>query len=109
LHIEQTRLPTANFRSLAAAESMFAIESFMDELAAVTKQDPLAFRLAHVDDPRLRNVIERVAERSGWGTHLSERRGRGLACTIYHGTYVGQGAEGTRDTAGRAARAAACG
>src|SRR5207248_10911252 len=63
LHIEPTRLRTANFRSLAAAENVFAIESFMDELAVVKKQDPLAFRLAHVDDPRLRNVIERVAER----------------------------------------------
>ena len=101
LHIEQTRLRTANFRSLAAAENVFAIESFMDELAVVKKQDPLAFRLAHVDDPRLRNVIERVAERSGWGTPLGERRGRGLACTIYHGTYVGQVAEVALDASGR--------
>ncbi|PYN10779.1 MAG: hypothetical protein DME05_26310, partial [Candidatus Rokuibacteriota bacterium] len=59
LHVEPTPLRTANFRSLAAAENVFAIESFVDELAHASPQDPLAFRLRHVDDPRLRRVIER--------------------------------------------------
>ncbi len=93
LHVEPTRLRTANFRSLAAAENVFAIESFVDELAHAVGQDPLAFRLRHVDDPRLRRVMERLAEESGYGTASGERRGRGFACTIYHGTYVAQLAE----------------
>jgi CO/xanthine dehydrogenase Mo-binding subunit len=93
LHIEPTRLRTANFRSLAAAENVFAIESFMDELAVQAKQDPLAFRLGHIADERLRRVVERVAERSGWNERPGGRRGRGLACTIYHDTYVAQVAE----------------
>jgi nicotinate dehydrogenase subunit B len=93
LHIEPTRLRTANFRSLAAAENVFAIESFMDELAAETNQDPLAFRLRHTDNANLRRVLQRVAQRSDWGTPLAEGRGRGIACTIYHGTYVAQVAE----------------
>jgi CO/xanthine dehydrogenase Mo-binding subunit len=93
LHVEPTPLRTANFRSLAAAENVFAIESFMDELAHASKQDPLAFRLRHVDDARLRRVMERVAEVSGYGTTAGERRGRGFACTLYHGTYVAQVAE----------------
>ena len=93
LHVEPTPLRTANFRSLAAAENVFAIESFVDELAHASHQDPLAFRLRHVADARLRRVMERVAEVSSYGTTLGERRGRGFACTLYHGTYVAQVAE----------------
>jgi CO/xanthine dehydrogenase Mo-binding subunit len=93
LHIEPTRLRTANFRSLAAAENVFAIESFVDELAALSNQEALAFRLRHIEDDRFRRVVERVAERSGWHERPSGRRGRGIACTVYHGTYVAQVAE----------------
>jgi CO/xanthine dehydrogenase Mo-binding subunit len=93
LHIEPTRLRTANFRSLAAAENVFAIESFMDELAALSGQDPLAFRLRHIDDGRFRRVLERVAEQSGWSRRPEGRRGRGVGATVYHGTYVAQVAE----------------
>jgi nicotinate dehydrogenase subunit B len=93
LHIEPTRLRTANFRSLAAAENVFAIESFMDELAALAGQEPLAFRLRHIEDRRFRRVVERVAERSAFRDRPGGRRGRGIACTVYHGTYVAQVAE----------------
>jgi len=93
LHIEPTRLRTANFRSLAAAENVFAIESFMDELAVLAAEDPVAFRLRHIADDRFRGVVERVAERSGWRERVDGRRGRGIACTEYHGTYVAQVAE----------------
>jgi len=93
LHIEPTRLRTANFRSLAAAENVFAIESFMDELAVLAAEDPVQFRLRHITDSRFRRVVERVAERSGWRERADGRRGRGIACTVYHGTYVAQVAE----------------
>jgi CO/xanthine dehydrogenase Mo-binding subunit len=93
LHIEPTRLRTANFRSLAAAENVFAIESFMDELAVLSDQDPLAFRLRHIEDGRFRRVVERVAELSGFHERRNGRRGRGIACSVYHGTYVAQVAE----------------
>jgi len=93
LFVEPTPLRTANFRSLAAAENVFAIESFVDELAHASQQDPLAFRLRHSGDPRLRRVMERVADVSGYGKKLPARRGHGFACTLYHGTYVAQVAE----------------
>ena len=101
LYVEPTPLRTASFRSLAAAENIFAIESFMDELARAANQEPLAFRLAHVEDDRLRRVYERVAQRSGWGRHPGERRGLGIAGTIYHGTYIAEVAEVEVDPSGR--------
>ena len=93
LHMEPTPLRTANFRSLAAAENVFAIESFVDELAHAAGQDPVAFRLRHLDDARLRATIDAVAERSGWGRTPTPRRGLGIACTIYHGTPCAQVAD----------------
>jgi CO/xanthine dehydrogenase Mo-binding subunit len=93
LHIEPTPVRTASFRSLAAAENVFAIESLMDELALAAKADPLAFRLRHIDDPRLRRVVEAVAADARFAEKLAPGRGRGLGCTIYHGTYCAQVAE----------------
>ncbi|MEO8350037.1 MAG: molybdopterin cofactor-binding domain-containing protein, partial [Acidobacteriota bacterium] len=100
LHVEPTPLRTASFRSLAAAENIFAIESFMDELARAAEQEPLAFRLAHIEDDRLRRVFLRVAEMSGWGRAPGERRGLGIAGTIYHGTYIAEVAEVLVDVSG---------
>jgi CO/xanthine dehydrogenase Mo-binding subunit len=101
LHVDPTPLRTASFRSLAAAENVFAIESFVDELARASGQEPLDFRLRHVDDERLRRVFERVAERSGWGRAPDERRGLGIAGTIYHSTYIAEVAEVEVDPSGR--------
>jgi nicotinate dehydrogenase subunit B len=93
LHVEPTPLRTASFRSLAAAENIFAIESFMDELARAAHQDPLAFRIAHLADDRLRRVFEQAAKKSGWGRDAGARRGLGIAGAVYHGTYVAEVAE----------------
>ena len=46
---------------LGATANNFARESFMDELASAAGADPLEFRLAHLDNTRLRVVLERVA------------------------------------------------
>jgi len=93
LHMEPTPLRTANFRSLAAAENVFAIESFVDELAHAAHEDPVAYRRRHLDDERLTATLDAVAERSGWGRKPIPRRGLGVACTIYHGTPVAQVAD----------------
>lgn len=103
LHIEPSPLRTASFRSLAAAENVFAIESLVDEIAVARGEDPLALRLRNTHDPRLRAVLEAVAERSGWHDRpRGDGRGFGLACTLYaHGTYIAQVAEVTVAPNGR--------
>jgi len=91
LDVVPAAVRTGAFRSLAAAPNVFAIESFVDELAHASRQDPIAFRLRHIDDARLRRVLEVVAERSDWAkTPHRSGRGFGVACAIYHGTYVAQ-------------------
>jgi CO/xanthine dehydrogenase Mo-binding subunit len=59
---------TSALRTLGAFANVFAIESFIDELAAETGEDPLAFRLRHLKDARARAVLEAAASRAGWST-----------------------------------------
>lgn len=91
LHVVPAPFRTGALRSLAAAPNVFAIESAMDELALRAGADPLAFRLRHTDDARLRRVLERVAEESRWENRpRGGGRGFGLACAIYNRTYIAQ-------------------
>jgi nicotinate dehydrogenase subunit B len=57
---------TSSLRSLGAHLNVFAIESFMDELAAAAGVDPVRFRLAHLTDPRARQVLTEAAGMAGW-------------------------------------------
>jgi Aerobic-type carbon monoxide dehydrogenase, large subunit CoxL/CutL homologs len=52
-----------SYRGLAATANNFARECFMDELAAMAGADPLDFRLAHLENPRLRAVLEAAGEK----------------------------------------------
>jgi nicotinate dehydrogenase subunit B len=102
LRVEPAPIRTGAYRSLAAAPNVFAIESFMDELAQGSSQDPIAFRLRHIDDERLRRVVATVRDRSGWDKRPREAgRGFGMACAIYHGTYIAEVAEVNIDANGQ--------
>ncbi len=91
LQIEPDGVDTGALRSLGAAPNVFAIESFMDELALAATRDPLAFRLEHVSDARLTAVLEAVAALADWPRRpQAEGRAFGLAAAIYHGTYVAE-------------------
>lgn len=74
-------LRTSALRTLGAYANVFAIESFMDELAEAAGQDPVAFRLAHLDDWRAKAVIEAVSERIDWSA--DDGIGRGIAFAQY--------------------------
>jgi nicotinate dehydrogenase subunit B len=90
-------LRVSALRTLGAYANVFALESFMDELATAAGQDPVGFRLAHLGDPRARAVIELVAKKAGWkeGQKGDGTRGRGVAFAKYKNlaTYVAVVAE----------------
>jgi CO/xanthine dehydrogenase Mo-binding subunit len=75
--VDDGPLRTSSLRSLGAHVNVFAIESAMDELAALAGRDPLEFRLAHLEDERARAVLEAAAERARW-SERAEQDGRGL-------------------------------
>jgi CO/xanthine dehydrogenase Mo-binding subunit len=87
-HPAQSPLRQGSYRGLAATANHFARESHMDEVAAAVKVDPLAFRLTHLKDDRIRAVLQAAAERFGWGRRRSAGRGFGLACGTEKGGYV---------------------
>jgi nicotinate dehydrogenase subunit B len=62
--VKEMPLRTSALRSLGAYGNVFAIECFMDELAAASGADPVKFRLRHLKDPRARAVIELAAEKA---------------------------------------------
>jgi CO/xanthine dehydrogenase Mo-binding subunit len=77
---------TSSLRSLGAFLNVFAIESFMDELAECADADPVEFRLAHLADRRAAAVIEAAADLAGWaGRPRAEGTGYGLGYARYKG------------------------
>ena len=99
------------WRAVYSPSSVFARESFFDELAHVAKRDPLQMRLDLLADgktvdaaglmlerPRLTRILTTLRERSNWGKNLGAGRGQGVACNIYDGeTHIGYVAEVTAD------------
>jgi nicotinate dehydrogenase subunit B len=86
VHVTRHRLldmpiRTSSLRSLGAHLNVFAIESFMDELAAAAGADPVGFRLAHLSDPRARRVLTEAAEMAGWDTR-GRRDGTGYGAGV---------------------------
>jgi isoquinoline 1-oxidoreductase len=84
-------LRQGSYRALAATANNFARECFMDELAAAAGADPLDFRLAHLDNARLRAVLEEAAKRFNWRERITQKQpgvGVGLACGTEKGSYV---------------------
>jgi nicotinate dehydrogenase subunit B len=83
--IPETPVRTSSLRGLGATLNVFAIESFMDELAERAGMDPVAYRLSVLSDARARAVVERVARMSAWmaGTPPGTGHGWGIAFARY--------------------------
>ncbi|MDB5382598.1 MAG: molybdopterin-binding domain of aldehyde dehydrogenase family protein [Rhodospirillales bacterium] len=82
--ITEMPIRTSAMRGLGAPVNVWAIEAVMDELAALAGQDPLAFRLRHLDDARAAAVLQRAADMAGWSQReAGEGSGMGLAVARY--------------------------
>jgi nicotinate dehydrogenase subunit B len=83
--IAETPVRTSSLRGLGATLNVFAIESFMDELAEQAGKDPVAYRLAVLSDARARAVVERAARMSAWASGIppGSGRGRGIGFARY--------------------------
>lgn len=103
-HSMASGAPRGSWRAPAHTANAFAIQSFIDEIAAATGQDPLALQLAMLGEPRefeyrnhggpkfhtgrLAEVLQTVAKHGGWGGKLPPGRGRGIAGHFTFGSYV---------------------
>lgn len=108
-HTVNSHFFTGPLRSPSRLQNTFAHESFIDEIAAKLKVDPVAYRLRHLGDPRLKEVVSAAAKAANWQTRPSpaaqgssaakattgNASGRGFACVLYEGDngYVAMVAE----------------
>ncbi|HXP79927.1 MAG TPA: molybdopterin cofactor-binding domain-containing protein [Verrucomicrobiae bacterium] len=95
-------LRTTHLRDPEGPATSFAVESFIDEIAAAAGADPIEFRLKHLEDPRAKAVLAAAAQKAGWDTRPSPKKGaaggdiatgRGVGLSTRNGTYVGTVAE----------------
>ena len=94
LRVEPPGIPTAFWRSVGPSHNVFVTESFIDELAAAAKKDPVEYRRALLDkSPRAKGVLELAAQKSGWGQPLPARVGRGVSVQFAFASYMAHVAE----------------
>lgn len=83
-------VPVGFWRSVGNSHNTFFAECFLDELAAAAKRDPVELRRSLLgSNPRMRAVLDAVAQKSGWTGPLSAGRGRGVALCQAFGSYTG--------------------
>jgi isoquinoline 1-oxidoreductase beta subunit len=81
-------IPTGDWRGNANSTNAFFVESFIDELAAIMKIEPLSFRMQMISgQPRLARCLTGVAAMAGWDGGM-DGSGQGLACHSMHGGYI---------------------
>ena len=80
---------TGWWRGVGPNNTVFAIESFIDELARQARRDPIDFRRAHLTKaPRLQTALDLVREKSGWGSTLPARCGRGVSVQVSFASFI---------------------
>src|ERR1700730_669343 len=105
-HVEFVRaeplgVPTGFWRGVGPNNNVFAIESFMDELAKKAGKDPVDFRRAMLGkNPRLLAALNLAAEKSGWGQQLPARAGRGVCVQPSFASFIATVVEAEVDDKG---------
>jgi isoquinoline 1-oxidoreductase beta subunit len=98
---EPPAVPTGFWRGVGPNNNVFAIESFIDDLAHKSGQDPLAFRRAMLGKtPRLLAALDLATSKAGWGQPLPKRVGRGIAAQTAFASFIATVAEAEIDTSG---------
>ena len=93
-HDPQLPIPTGYWRSVGLSQNTFFAESFVDELAARGRKDPVELRRRlYAKSPRLLGVLNLAAEKAHWGTPLPPGRFRGIAAVAGFGSFNAQVAE----------------
>ena len=91
---EPPGLTTGNWRGVGPTHNVFVVESFIDELAAAAKKDPVEYRRTLLGkSPRMLGVLELAADKAGWGSPLPPGVGRGVSVQFAMGSYLSQIAE----------------
>jgi isoquinoline 1-oxidoreductase subunit beta len=86
---EPPGIKTGFWRGVGPNNNVFAVESFIDELARRAGKDPIAFRRAHLDKtPRLQAALDLVKQKSNWDSPLPARCGRGVSAQTSFGSYI---------------------
>ncbi|MFE0754508.1 molybdopterin cofactor-binding domain-containing protein [Inquilinus sp. NPDC058860] len=94
VRVEPQGVPTSWWRGVGPTHNVFVVESFIDELAAAAKQDPVAYRKALLGhNPRALAALTLATEKAGWGTPMPKGHGRGVMVQFAFGSYVSMVAE----------------
>jgi len=99
-HPSDSPLRQGSYRGLAATANHYAREMHMDEIARALELDPVEFRLRHLKDDRLRDVLTAVAKKAGRPSVSSDGRTWGIACGTEKGSYVATAAQLSRTANG---------
>ena len=101
VRVEPPAVPTGFWRGVGPNNNVFAIESFMDELARKVSKDPIAFRRDMLGKkPRIQRVLDLAAEKSNWGQPLPPRVGRGVSVQPTFNTSIAAVVEAEVDSGG---------
>jgi len=94
LHSPKPGIPVLWWRSVGHSHTAFVMESFIDELASASKQDPLEYRRRLLKNhPRHLGVLNLAAQKAGWGNPLPKGHFRGIAVHECFGSFIAQVAE----------------
>lgn len=99
-HPANSPLRQGSYRGLAATANHYAREMHIDAIARALNADPVEFRLRHLKDERMRNVLLALARQIGWPRTAAAWRATGIACGTEKGSYVATAAELARTPAG---------